>query len=551
MPQNIDVLIVGAGPTGLTLACLCKQLGIKLRIIDKNNGPSITSKAIGLQYRVSEVLASMGIVNRFIERGSSPTPVNIYEGSKTLVRFKFDLPARLSGREAFSPIPIMIPQNETERLLGELLEERGGAVEWNTEFVSFFEQESHVISKLRRYDGSEEEVRSSWLISCEGAHSTIRKQAGISFEGKTYPRSFVLADVEVGWSLPRSENHVWMHKDGSFAALPLPIGDKVWRLFFEVANDIDQSSNEITMEYIEKLMMQRSGYTEARLSNPIWLSEFNINCRMVDRFRSGRVFVAGDAAHIHSPTGGQGITTGIQDATNLAWKIGRVLRGAPEKLLDTYQEERLPKAKEVLAETDRTTTILLSPNPAMRLIRDYGVLPVLRMKSAQRRMFGKLSQLHVNYRGSSLCRNQISGRYRRRLLAGDRAPDVAFQLLNSHKKITLFEMLHDVKPVVLFYIKANETAENCERLINTLASLDILPYLISKRDNHVLLNFEERLIDVFDDYDRLYGLGPNSLCLIRPDGHIGLLQYPSDTTSLKSYLRLICADTSVDEAFLR
>jgi 2-polyprenyl-6-methoxyphenol hydroxylase-like FAD-dependent oxidoreductase len=161
-----------------------------------------------LQYRVSEILACLGVVDRFLELGSSPTPVNIYEGERKLVRFQFDLPGRQSGRDAFTPRPIMLAQSETERLLGELLRERGGEVEWGTEFVSFSQGETGDRSTVRQRDGTEKEIVSLWLVSCEGAHSVIRKQAGISFTGKTCPLAFALADVEIDWPISHEENHV-------------------------------------------------------------------------------------------------------------------------------------------------------------------------------------------------------------------------------------------------------------------------------------------------------------------------------------------------------
>jgi 2-polyprenyl-6-methoxyphenol hydroxylase-like FAD-dependent oxidoreductase len=549
--SQADLLIVGAGPTGLTLACLCRQLGVNLRIIDKNPGPSTTSKAIGLQYRVSEVLASMGVVDRFLERGSSPTPVNIYDGQHRLVRFQFDLAGRHNGRDAFTPCPIMIPQSETEKLLGDLLKVRGGKIEWNTEFLTFDQRDTEVLSTVRRGDGSVEEIASKWLVSCEGAHSVIRKQARILFTGKTYPLAFVLADVEIDWSMNHNENHVWMHKDGAFAALPLPSGPNIWRLFSEVSLDADVLSEKITLAAVQRLTAARTGFGDVQVRNPIWLSDFKINCRMVDRFRAGRVFVAGDAAHIHSPTGGQGITTGVQDAANLAWKLGRVLRGAPESLLDTYQEERLPKAKEVLAETDRTTTVFFSTKPLIRLLRDYVVLPILRMKVVQKRMFGKLSQLHVNYRGSRLSQDEVKGwLYSRRLVAGDRAPDVAFQYADSAEIITLFKLLQSVRPVVLIGTGTHASDSGfLERLLRALTKLDLPAYVLTTKDNNLGLSDKHCFVDIYGDFHQLYGLDKDYLCLIRPDGHIGLIQRPVRADSLKSYLRTICSVELVNQVF--
>jgi 2-polyprenyl-6-methoxyphenol hydroxylase-like FAD-dependent oxidoreductase len=533
-----ELLIVGAGPTGLTLACLCLQLGISLRIIDKNSGPSKTSKAIGLQYRISEVLATMGIVDRFIEKGASPTPVNIYHGDRKLVTFHFDLPPGQNGRDAFRPRPILIPQSETEALLGELLVERGGRIEWDKEYVEFSQDQKSVVSIIRNTDGTIEKITTGWIVSCEGAHSVIRKQAGFSFEGKSYPLTFALADVEADWSLNHNENHVWMHKDGSFAALPLPGGPGTWRLFFEIAEE-SALTNELTLSVIRDLLINRSGLHNVNLTNPEWISEFKINCRMVNHYRNGRVFVAGDAAHIHSPTGGQGITTGVQDATNLAWKLGCVLRGAPESLLDTYEEERLPKAKEVLNETDRTTAIFFAPQIWMRILRDFLILPVLRMKFLQRRMFGKFSQLHVSYRDSRLSRDEFSGRFwqRRPRKAGDRAPDVAFRLIHSGKMTTLFTFLSGVRPIVLIGWSANLPTES---LVNILKDSDFDFYFVLQ-DHGSKLNLQQEtcVLDVHGDFEALYGLREDFICLIRPDGHIGLIQQPVSIAGLKDYLKLI------------
>ncbi|MBI3461922.1 MAG: FAD-dependent monooxygenase [Planctomycetes bacterium] len=473
MSDSPQVLIVGAGPTGLALACHCLRLGLRIRIIDAKPGPSVTSKAIGLQYRVSELLACMGVVDRFIAQGGSPTVVNLYAGSRSLVRLKFRDFGQATGRDAFAPRAIMLPQSETEAILGDVVRQRGGRIEWSTEFVDFEQSPQQVLSRLRHADGRVETVASQWLVSCEGAHSLIRKQAGIAFAGKTYPLAFFMADVELDWDLDHDENHVWFHQDGSFAALPLP-KPRTWRLFVEVAPQAEGPEREVTLETIRELMRQRMGDEQTTISNPTWISEFRIHCRMVDRYRSGRVLLAGDAAHIHSPTGGQGIATGIQDATNLGWKLARVLRGAPDSLLDTYEQERLPHAREVLNETDRTTRILFAPTPLLRVLRDAVVLPVLRMDRVQKKLFAKLAQLHVSYRGS-LSRSEGRGRWfgRTRLRAGQRAPDVAFQRSDASKLTTLFELLGPQKPVILIGCGplsfVGEHRARIESLLDTLA----------------------------------------------------------------------------------
>ena len=268
----------------------------------------------------------MGVADRFLAKGSTPTAVNIFVRDRRLVQLKFVASGTETGRGAFQPRAIVIPQSETERLLGDLLTELGGFIEWNSEFLGFEQDGRGVRSRLRSGD-VEQECTSDWLISCEGAHSVIREQAGFRFVGKTYPLSFLLADARLEGALRHGENYVWLHKNGSFAALPLP-APQTWRLFVDVTNA--RNLGEVSLDLIRRLMVERTGAAEIKIHNPTWISEFKIHCRLVDRYRLGRVFVAGDAAHVHSPTGGQGIVTGIQDAVNLAWKLGRVLRGAPE-----------------------------------------------------------------------------------------------------------------------------------------------------------------------------------------------------------------------------
>ncbi len=530
----LDVLIVGAGPTGLALAAHCLRLGLRVRLVDKKPGPSTTSKAIGLQYRVSEMLALMGVAERFLERGNEAVTMNMYAGPRRLLGFRFGALGE-SGRDAFAPRAIMLPQSETEQLLLDLVRERGGSAEWCTEFVSFADDGRAVTSRLRRADGREEEVTSSWLVSCEGAHSAARKQAGIDFAGKTYPLAFCMADVELDWERAHDEHHVWFHPDGLFGALAMP-GERRWRLMVEVTNQ-PEKGGAVTLDLVRELMARRTGDRETKLSSPTWLSEFRIHARMVDQYRKGRVLLAGDAAHIHSPSGGQGIVTGVQDATNLAWKLARVARGAPEALLDTYEAERLPKAREVLKETDRNSAILFGATPLSRLLRDWVILPVLRNGWVRKKMFSKLSQLHVGYRDSSLSRHEDRGGWlaRTRLRAGDRAPDVAFVRADTGEKATLLRLLQPLRPVALLGTAGIDHAR-AEKLLHLLGGHDIDAYFLGPQ---AVGPATRRLLDAHGDFARLYGMAGEFLCLIRPDDHIGLFQRPIDEARLLDYLGLL------------
>lgn len=364
----------------------------------------------------------------------------------------------------------------------------------------------------------------------------IREQAGFRFVGKTYPLSFVLADVRLDGALKHGENYVWLHKNGSFAALPLP-APRTWRLFVDVTN-IPQL-DEVSLDLVRRLMIERTEASEIKIHDSTWISEFKIHCRLVDRYRLGRIFLAGDAAHIHSPTGGQGIVTGIQDAMNLAWKLGRVLRGAPESLLDTYEEERRPKAAEVLKETDRTTGLLLAPDPITKVIRDSVVLPVMRSAFVQRKLFAKLAQLHVNYRDNTLSRHHQSISMPTVLKAGDRAPDVAFR--RQDKIITLFELLEPFRPIVLARLDGNTSATRMDQIKMRLHTAEIALYFIVGKESDSSPLDTDCLIDIYGDFARLYGMRSNFLCLIRPDDHIGLFQSPVHHHAILEYVARISA----------
>jgi 2-polyprenyl-6-methoxyphenol hydroxylase-like FAD-dependent oxidoreductase len=538
MSSALDVLVVGAGPIGLTMACHLRRLGLSVRLIEKRAGPSVHSKAIGLQYRVSEVLARLGIVDRFIAKGGSPTTVNLYAASRRLLQLRFAAPTGVSGRDAFTPRAILIPQSQTENILIEFLNELGVSVEWQTELVGYTQTPDVVVSQVRE-GGSVRDIVATWLVSCEGAHSLVRKMSGITFNGKAYPLAFFMADVRLAGALPHNENHVWLHPDGSLAALPLP-EPNIWRLFIEVTSYEGRPQLAPTLDDIRRFISERAPNMQATITgDPLWLSDFRINCRMVDRLQDGRVFLAGDAAHIHSPTGGQGITTGMQDAVNLAWKLARVTRGAPASLLQTYDEERLPHAAEVLQETDRTTNLLFAPSPGLRLLRDAIVLPVLRSPWVQRRMFGKFSQLHVNYRNRSLSREVRKFSVIHRIRAGDRAPDVAFRCVQRHT--TLFELLRSQRPLVLVGGMTDK-----EQICDRLRVLDVDAFTVSRKGLDRRDASRGDLTDVHGDFAGLYGLGQDFVCLIRPDGHVGLIVTPGQLTPLAEYLKLICDPSQVD-----
>ena len=537
---DTEVLIAGAGPVGLALALELQRFGIRFRIVEKKAERSTTSKALGLQPRLSEIFAIFGIADKFFARGfAGVRAINLHASTRKLLTVGVQFAQNQAGRDACQPRMIIIPQSVTEEILETTLAERGHDVERCRELIGFNQTADWVNSVVGHENGMEEQIRSRFLVSCEGAHSVVRKEAGFTFAGATFPMRFLLADVTIDWDLPENEVHVWFHRDGSFAALPF--GSQKWRLIVECADDSNEAANEVTIALLQDLATKRTGKIRVRIRDPLWLSDFRINARMVDRFRDRRAFVAGDAAHIHSPAGGQGIATGIQDATNLGWKLAAFLReGAPVSLLDTYDEERRPIAREVLQRTTAVSSIIFAMNPIARFIREQCLFPILRTSFVQRRLFAKLSQLEMNYRGRSLSEHRDALLSRVHVRAGDRTPDVVFE--KAGERVSLFQLIGGPGMVALL-----GRSENNQEIISALAALHIRPFIIGS--NGVENLQAEWLEDLYGDFARLYGAQGPFLYLIRPDGHVALFQRYAEAGGLAPYLKKIREPEHVEHVF--
>ncbi len=537
---DIEVLIAGAGPVGLALALELQRFGIRFRIVEKNAGRSTTSKALGLQPRLSEVFAILGIAGKFFARGfAGVRGINLHASTQKLLTIGVQFAQNQAGRDACQPRLIIIPQSVTEEILETTLAERGQAVERSRELIGFNQTVDWVNSVVRHENGMEEQVHSRFLVSCEGAHSVVRKEAGFTFAGARFPMRFLLADVTIDWDLPDNEVQVWFHRDGSFAALPF--GSQKWRLIVECADDSTEAAGEVTIALLQDLAIKRTGKIDVRIRDPLWLSDFRINARMVDRFRDRRAFVAGDAAHIHSPAGGQGIATGIQDATNLAWKLAAFLReGAPVSLLDTYDEERRPIAREVLQRTTAVSKIIFAMNPVARFIREQFIFPILRTPFVQRRLFAKLSQLEMNYRGRTLSEQRDTPFSHIHVRAGDRTPDVMFE--KAGERVSLFQLIGSWGMIALL-----GRSENNEEIVSALAALRIRPFIVGSND--IERGRGEWLNDFYGDFARLYGAQGPFLYLIRPDGHVALFQRRAEAGELAAYLKKIRAREAVEKSF--
>jgi 2-polyprenyl-6-methoxyphenol hydroxylase-like FAD-dependent oxidoreductase len=406
-PALVDVLIVGAGPTGLALAALLQALGTTVRIIDRQTDPVHESRALAIQPRTLEILAGLGISQSLLASGNQAVQMRLHFGRRVVAARLFDL----GVEDTAYPFLLFLSQAETERVLNQHLADRGVKVERGVELTSFTSQADHLVCTLRHHgDGRSQQVRVSYMVGCDGAHSTVRHLAGIGFAGGAYPQAFVLGDLEADGDLEPGAVHVYLGADGMLFFFPLGI-PATWRLLgMQPPGSANGSSHgqweqaEVSLEELQAVSDAYTGGT-VRLRDPVWLTRFQLHHRQATRYRSGRVFLAGDAAHVHSPAGAQGMNTGIQDAWNLGWKLAMVTRGvADPSLLDTYHLERWPIGRFVLRFTDRAFTIATSTNPLVSMLRRR-IAPllaplVLRWGRGRALGFRAISQLGVRYRRS-------------------------------------------------------------------------------------------------------------------------------------------------------
>jgi 2-polyprenyl-6-methoxyphenol hydroxylase-like FAD-dependent oxidoreductase len=395
--QNMksQVLIVGAGPVGLPMAAELARYGVSVRIVDKAAQRTDKSKAVVLWSRTLELLDRAGCTDAFVAAGNKVDAANIIAG-KTVM-------AHIDISDVASPYPyaLMLPQSDTERLLEEHLGRLGVHTERQTEMTSFTQNESGVRTVLRNADGREEVVETDWLIGCDGAHSTVRHGLGLSFLGDTLQSDWILADLHLsGYPLPTTEMATYWHEDG--VLLVIPMSATRFRVIADIGLSNGVAPVNPTLDQVQKIIDHR-GPGGMVTSDPIWLSAFRINERKVRDYRASRVFVAGDAAHVHSPAGGQGMNTGMQDAFNLAWKLALVCRGSgTEMLLDSFSVERSAVGAEVLKAAGRLTMVATMRNHTAQAVRNLFGRLLLGLAPVRRAMVDTMSEVSIGYDHSPL-----------------------------------------------------------------------------------------------------------------------------------------------------
>ena len=397
-----SVVVVGAGPTGLVLACGLLSAGVSTRVVDQADGPATTSRALGLQPRGVEVLDRVGALRDLPGRAVGIQRVVIHFGDGKAAQLRVGQPTRLVRRPG-----LLVSQAEIEAELRRRLADLGGTIEWASRVEAVSPGPNRVT--LHTAAGHSDH---DWVVGCDGARSAVRKSAGIAFPGVPLVEGFLLADVRADLPLSADAAVVWLRGQEMFAAFPLPGG--VWRFMAPAPDSTVDSAAEDVPAIMTRLMADRAGLAASAVSEWEWTSVFRIHRRLADTYRRGRVLLAGDAAHIHSPFGGQGMNTGVGDAENLAWRLGLVASGrAGTALLDGYERERRPVATEVLRSTTGLTGLVMGDSVPARLVRDRLILPLMNLPLTQTLIWEKASQLRVGY---------ARGLPRRRPRIGDRMP---------------------------------------------------------------------------------------------------------------------------------
>jgi 4,5-epoxidase len=505
MAATSQVLIVGAGPTGLVAGIALRCAGVDVRLVDKAPAPATTSRALGCQARSMEVLEALGVVDEVLAVSRPLRGSVSLDGARETSRLTWVPP------DSPYPYTYVFAQSGLEEILRRRLAGLGTEIEWGCDVRALAQSEGGVTADT----AAGRSLRAEWVIGCDGAHSAVRQAAAIPFEGRATGDVYYLADLFLDFppgtdDLPR----VWMHRAGPLMTMPLPTDPVLWRIFVDVTA-LERSGRlpPPSKELAQSLLDERGyGPGEVKVRGSVWESVYRVQVRQAAAYRRGRVFLAGDAAHVFPPFGGQGMNTGIQDADNLAWKLAAVISGAAaEPLLDTYHVERHHIGRQVVAEVEQRRRFFALRNPIGRALRDRLYRLLLRSKAVQRYLSLQQSQLAQSYRGLTWLSRQVRRAPGPR--AGDRAPD------GPYRGTRLFKRFSPVRFTLLVVTPTAGDTGTRDLPQGQLNTITIDP-----------------AVDPGGTLTRKYGAQRGALILVRPDGYIGFRGARDDWDALRGYL---------------
>ena len=499
--MDTDVLIVGAGPTGLMLANQLGRRGIRTMIVDRHSGPAQQTRAMAVHARTLEIYAKLGIAEQALELGRRGNGANMWAQGTWTAR----IPLGDIGK-SISPFPfvLMLGQDDNERIMGGHLSNWGIAVQWNTELTAIQQEPRHAIATLKQLDGTTRKIKAAYVAGCDGGHSAVRELSGITFPGAPYEHVFFVADTEATGAMVPEELNVYLWRDGFHLFFPMRGKDR-WRVIGILPKKL-RGKNDVTFEELSPDIQREAGANLA-FTKCFWFSTYRIHHRAAEKFRDRRCFLLGDAAHVHSPMGGQGMNTGLQDAYNLAWKLALVVKGqADEDLLDSYEAERIPVAQQLLSTTDRAFTLVVSDNWLAGLFRTRILAKIaafaMTFERPKHLAFRTLSQTGIAYPKSPLSQT-LAGAPARALHAGERFPWLHLKLRQNGPVEDVFKALDDTRYslIVIGQPAPSAAALPSENLLQT----------------HLIPDDPQNTRELI----RAGTTGP-AFYLVRPDGYIGL-----------------------------
>lgn len=518
--MNSDVLIVGAGPTGLMLANQLARRGVRVKIIDRHSGPAQQSRALAVQARTLEIYSKLGIADRALALGQTGSGANLWAGGRWTARIPLgDIGQDLS---AF-PYVLILGQDDNEHIMGKHLHDQGIDVQWNTELLKFEQHSDSVTAILKTADGATEEVSAAYMAGCDGARSAVREQSGITFPGAPYEHVFFVADTVATGPMRPGELNIYLWRDGFHLLFPMR-GQDHWRIVGILPPQLRNSESareNLSFDDVIPAIRSEAG-AALDFKSCSWFSTYRIHHRCAAKFRDRRCFLLGDAAHIHSPAGGQGMNTGLQDAYNLAWKLALVVQGrAAPSLLDSYEQERQPVAQRLLATTDRLFMLLVSDGWLTKMFRTSLVPRLIGFAMTIRRVrtlaFRTVSQIGIRYRHSPLSRT-LPGLPAGAPCGGDRFPWLKLRLDAGHAAADLYQQLSDTA----FKLLVIGQPAPAEGLLDAGELLHI----------HMVDDDAANAAELA----RVNITGP-AFYLLRPDGHVAIAGGQLDTPALGRYLK--------------
>lgn len=506
-----DVLIVGAGPTGLSLACQLIRHGVEFLILDRNETTTPHSKAIGVQARTLEIYEQVGLAEPLIAQGAVAERARLVVGGEVRGEIEF---AEIGRGMSPYPYVLIVEQGRHEKLLHDFIRANGREVRWRTRLEDFTQDESGVRARIFGAEGEEEIVEAKFLVGCDGAKSPVRHALGLEFEGSTSGRMFYVADVRIDWQFPHDALTVFLMKRNLLAFFPMT-GEGQWRIVGTFPEEFAGEEGEVLYEEIEA-QIKRDAEIDLDITRVNWFSTYKVHSRHVDSFSSGRCFLAGDSAHIHTPAGAQGMNTGIQDGYNLAWKLAFVLKGrAGARVLETYDEERLENAKNLLKTTDRFFNFVASPEAVLSYLRThvfpYVASAAFSIEAIRKLVFPPISQIGINYRHSSLSGGG-GGHFGVR--AGDRMP---YFLIDGE---SVYDRLREPKFHLLAFSDGTE---------------DFQP-VRAELESRYAESVDFHAVPLGRQVEEAFHANGPFYVLLRPDNYVGFISAEPSAHELREYL---------------